>query len=294
MHNWLYESRKRDDQMEYIGSKLKQLRLDLGLTQTEMAAGVISVSFYSKVERGFNDIGAEELIEILQKHNISFEDFFSSGAKDDNNKRVNILLRDFVKAANIDDDIEIERIINELEKIRPKTPFLKSEILLTKLIADTHDADALKKLTVKERNEIKKIIFQEDTDENEYIRIAMIANTIRVYSFDEASFLISSIIRRYKDVDKIEGRLLSAISAAMVNFINWCFESGKSNLCYKALVYLKELPNTIELMFSKILVVYYENLSNNCTSDAKMIRSLLTKAGYGAFVKKMATEYTKS
>lgn len=275
--------------MKYIGSRLKQLRLDLGLTQTEMAAGVISVSFYSKVERGFNDIGAEELIEILQKHNVSFEDFFSQGPKDDNNKKVNILLRNFVKAANIDDDIEIGKIIHELENIKPRTPFLKSEILLTKLIADTHDADALKKLTEKERNKIKKIIFQEDTDENEYIRIAMIANTIRVYSFDEASFLISSIIRRYKNVDKLEGKLLSAISAAMANFINWCFESGKSSLCFKALAYLKELPSTIELTFSKILVVYYESLSKNRTNDARMIRNLLKEAGYEAFVKKMAT-----
>lgn len=287
MHNWLYESRKRDDQMEYIGSKLKQLRLDLGLTQTEMAAGVISVSFYSKVERGFNDIGAEELIEILQKHNISFEDFFSSGAKDDNNKRVNILLRDFVKAANIDDDIEIERIINELEKIRPKTPFLKSEILLTKLIADTHDADALKKLTVKERNEIKKIIFQEDTDENEYIRIAMIANTIRVYSFDEASYIVSSVIRRYKNIEKVDSNLLTALSALMVNFTNWCLENKKTSLCKEALKYLAKLPNIVELAFSKILGRYYKDLIVHNIEDAKAIRKILIGTGYGSIVKKI-------
>ena len=52
--------------MRYIGSKLKRLRHELGLTQTEMAAGVLSVSFYSKVERGYQVIGAEEIIEILR------------------------------------------------------------------------------------------------------------------------------------------------------------------------------------------------------------------------------------
>ncbi|QYN53452.1 helix-turn-helix domain-containing protein [Lactobacillus panisapium] len=280
--------------MRYIGSKLKQLRHDLGLTQTEMAAGVISVSFYSKVERGYHDIGAEELIEILQKHNISFQEFFSGISKEDaNNKRVNILLRKFVKAANVDDDTEINNIISEIENIKPRTPFVKSEILLTKLIANTHDEDALRKLNEKEKREIKKIIFQEDTDENEYIRIAMIANTIRVYSFDEASFLISSIIRRYKDVDKIEGKLLLAISAAMTNFINWCFENGKANLCVKAIKYLKALPNTVELAFTKILVEYYESLIKGKFDDVKLIRNLFTRAGYGTFVNKMVDKYNK-
>lgn len=56
--------------MNYIGDKLKNLRQQLGLTQTEMAAGVISVSFYSKVERGLNDIGINDFLEILKKHGI--------------------------------------------------------------------------------------------------------------------------------------------------------------------------------------------------------------------------------
>lgn len=274
--------------MKYIGSRLKQLRLDLGLTQTEMAAGVISVSFYSKVERGFNDIGAEELIEILQKHNVSFEDFFSDVKKKDwNKKRINVLLSKFVKAANEDNDSEIDNIICELEKIEPKTPFIKSEILLAKLIANTHDENALKKLTEEGKNEIKKIIFQKDTDENEYLRIAIIANTIRVYSLDEANFLVKSIIRRYHDVDKVERRLLSALSALMVNYVNWCIENGQSNSCKRALEYLERLPCTVELAFSKILKQYYQDLINHKTDDAKLIRRILIDAGYDTIVNKI-------
>ena len=45
-----------------IGSTLKQLRTKLGLTQAEMAAGIISVSFYSKVERDIHVIGTIEFI----------------------------------------------------------------------------------------------------------------------------------------------------------------------------------------------------------------------------------------
>lgn len=58
-----------------IGSALKQLRTKLGLTQAEMAAGIISVSFYSKVERDIHDIGTTELIELLNQHNIDVTTF---------------------------------------------------------------------------------------------------------------------------------------------------------------------------------------------------------------------------
>lgn len=274
--------------MRYIGNKLKQLRHDLGLTQTEMAAGVISVSFYSKVERGFHDIGAEELIEILQKHNISFQEFFSGISKGEaDKKKLNALVNRFVRAANEDNDNEIVSIINEFESVKPKTPFIKSQILLAKMIANTHDKKSLARLSENEKKNIKKIIFQEDTDENEYLRIAIIANTIRVYSLDEASFLVTSIIRRYNDEDKIEKKMLFALSALMTNYVNWCFENGKSELCIEALNYLKKLPCTVELTFFKILAEYYDCIGKNEKDDSIKIREVLSKAGYHTFVNKM-------
>ncbi len=275
--------------MRYIGSKLKQLRHDLGLTQTEMAAGVISVSFYSKVERGYHDIGAEELIEILQKHNISFQEFFSGISKEEaDKKKLNALVNRFVRAANDDNDNEIVGIINEFESVKPRTPFIKSQILLAKMIANTHDKTSLEKLGSKEKKKIKKIIFQEDTDENEYLRIAIIANTIRVYSLDEASFLVSSIIRRYHDIDKVERKLLSALGALMANYVNWCFENGKSDLCAEALGYLKRLPCSVDFLIFKILVEYYESLVKHENNKTEEIRDILIKAGYKSVVSKMA------
>lgn len=41
-----------------IGELLKQTRQSLGLTQTEMAADIVSTSYYSKVERNIHQISA--------------------------------------------------------------------------------------------------------------------------------------------------------------------------------------------------------------------------------------------
>lgn len=41
-----------------IGEALKSLRLHAGMTQTQMAAGIVTESFYSKVEREVHAIDA--------------------------------------------------------------------------------------------------------------------------------------------------------------------------------------------------------------------------------------------
>lgn len=275
--------------MRYIGSKLKQLRHELGLTQTEMAAGVISVSFYSKVERGFHDIGAEELIEILRKHNISFQEFFSEETKENaNKKKVNLLMNQLVKAANEDNDSEIDKIINEFENISPQTTFIESLILQAKIISNTHDKHSLESLSAEDKKKIKQLVFQKDTDENDYLRIVLISNVIQIYNIDEATFLINSIIRRYHNVTEVEKKVVVALSVLMINYIDLCFQRNKSNLCQVAINYIKKLPNIIELTFSKILGKYYEDIIHNNEEEASKIKEVLIIAGYDVNVKRMA------
>ncbi|GAA0192024.1 helix-turn-helix domain-containing protein [Lactobacillus kefiranofaciens] len=65
-----------------IGEALKSVRLHAGISQTEMAAGIVSESFYSKVERGVHAIDAETLIEfcrfiILSVHRFDVTGFFA-------------------------------------------------------------------------------------------------------------------------------------------------------------------------------------------------------------------------
>ncbi|MCO0806619.1 helix-turn-helix transcriptional regulator [Lactobacillus helveticus] len=59
-----------------IGEALKSLRLHAGMTQTQMAAGIVTESFYSKVERGVHAIDANILIKILAAHHFDVTNFF--------------------------------------------------------------------------------------------------------------------------------------------------------------------------------------------------------------------------
>lgn len=59
-----------------IGEALKQIRHELYLTQEQMCAGVVTRSFYAKVESGRNRISADKLTEILFEHNIDITYFY--------------------------------------------------------------------------------------------------------------------------------------------------------------------------------------------------------------------------
>ncbi|MFR3790289.1 MAG: helix-turn-helix domain-containing protein, partial [Lactobacillus paragasseri] len=50
---------------------LRNKRKMLGLTQDQFIHGIISKSFYSKVERGLNEISAKDLFAILEANNIN-------------------------------------------------------------------------------------------------------------------------------------------------------------------------------------------------------------------------------
>ena len=274
--------------MNRIGSKLKKLRHDLGLTQKEMAADVISVSFYSKVERGFHDIGAEELIQILEKHSVSFQEFFSETENgNSNDNKINYLRNQLVKAANEDNDVEIVNITDQLMQIEPQTSLTESLILQAKVISNTHNDDSLKKLTRAEKKEIKQILFQKDIDDNGYLRVVLLSNIMELYTIDEATFLVKSIIRRYQNVSNIEKKVLVALSVLVINYIDLCIQDNKSSLCIEPLNFLKQLPNTIELAFTKMLGKYYEDVINDNQEEANQIKKVLINSGYEVTVDRL-------
>ncbi|WP_158304584.1 helix-turn-helix domain-containing protein [Lactobacillus helveticus] len=48
----------------------------MNLTQKEMCAGVVTESFYSRVENRKSEINIDDLLAILKKNHVSIRDFF--------------------------------------------------------------------------------------------------------------------------------------------------------------------------------------------------------------------------
>ena len=113
-----------------IGERLKELRLFLGLTQEEMTQGIVSESFYSKVERGTSKINILDLLEILNKNGINLEDFFEEDvhSKGDNLKGnsvksdqfKNVLEKLQLEFSNLSAQ-EVDRVIRIIMKLSQET-----------------------------------------------------------------------------------------------------------------------------------------------------------------------------
>jgi transcriptional regulator with XRE-family HTH domain len=72
-------------QMELVGRKIRELRRERKLTQTELAAQVgIHQSDLSRMEKGEYKVGLDTLLRILQTFNLGIGDFFGERPQSSN------------------------------------------------------------------------------------------------------------------------------------------------------------------------------------------------------------------
>jgi transcriptional regulator with XRE-family HTH domain len=67
----------RTNQLELVGQKLRQLRRERKLTQTDLATKIgVHQSDLSRMEKGEYRVGLDTLLKILQEFDLSIGDFF--------------------------------------------------------------------------------------------------------------------------------------------------------------------------------------------------------------------------
>src|SRR5512141_2048776 len=70
-------------QLELVGRKIRQLRRQRKLTQTELAERIgIHQSDLSRMEQGEYKVGLDTLLKILQAFNLGIGEFFEEGGRD--------------------------------------------------------------------------------------------------------------------------------------------------------------------------------------------------------------------
>ena len=78
--------------MVTVGQQLRKARMFLEITQKEMVKGIITTSFYSRVERGELDINIKDLILILNENHVSLRDFFEKFDDDNLDQGLNFTM----------------------------------------------------------------------------------------------------------------------------------------------------------------------------------------------------------
>ena len=96
-----------------IGSRLKQARIDAGLTQQEMAEKTnLSVAFISRVERGTSHINLKRLSEFCSILHVS-EGYILNGSSDEDSKYLYDEFNNILKKCSP----EKQKLIYKLSKV---------------------------------------------------------------------------------------------------------------------------------------------------------------------------------
>lgn len=262
-----------------IGKLLKQTRISLGLTQAEMSAGIVSTSYYSKVERNIHQISADELIAILNKHHVNIENFFAHVSSSASEKERDYL-EEIARAYETKDKtklITLKEELNNLPESRKKEYYLAQLELCLQVYLPNAD-----KVPEDLENKLKSFVFQNnDWDEGS---LQLFRETMRIYEIDELSFLVNAVMSKYAEPNGLSIKMQEILGGICINFLDKCYEHNTPELIKKPLQYISKLSTTSELLLIKILKNYYQAIFNKNIDEVKVISGVLEKAGWKDFV----------
>lgn len=252
-----------------IGKELKKLRLELGLSQTEMVGDILTKSYYSKIERGLHEINAKDLIEILERNRVNISDFFQSIESKGKSKKYLEQLRNAYYEQSLSKIVEIRKICAEDYQYRN---VYAHAILLEKFFKK-------KKLSYKEETLIKKLILNIDEWEEDNLRLFAMA--ISLFDESEIEYELNMILRKYKEIDKASRKIQEILGGIMVNYLNIMFLKHDRNfeMISKLRNFLYKLPVEPRTIFFKVMADYYGYLFNEEKLEAKKILDFFERHG---------------
>lgn len=263
-----------------IGEALKKERKDLGLTQMEMAAGVISTAHYSKIERDKHDISAYDLFAILTKHNISLLDFvkeIENTYQSIPQNQINLNLK--LVHAFYQSDQESVRTLNK--EIQASTATKEEKLRAILIEANvTHTIDQIPENV---RKKIKRILFENNDWVDDELTLRLFCNSMLIFSSNELNFYINEIINKYStNFDQEDFHHQKLIASICVNFLYVnCIDNLK--LDPRIFSMLDQLPEMPEFFFYKVLRNYYRAVADKDASKSKSIKKFLAQNGLPHF-----------
>ena len=251
-----------------IGQQLKKFRLLLGLSQADMAAGIVTASFYSKVERDQNEIVIDRLVEILNAHNISLYDFFETFDKE-NLPNLNLER----KVYSYYDNRDLDKLIGLKKSIKGKDAILYLKLRL--IIADLKDE--VHEMPQSMQEELRNLCLKQDT--NAQKNFWDIAISTSLYNFAELKGLITYIITNQDKFDFSDDQMLLSLMNLLIKYLDRCYKEGHIAEAKEVGEFVNTLPHDLLVVFHRLIVKYYLTLINDDYELAGKIIGLINQSG---------------
>ena len=237
-----------------IGELLKEFRIRNLKTQKEWTAGIVSPSYYSKVEKGIHRITAEDLLAILTANQIKPWDFFNKLSPDQAQDNVASFIEDEVNRAYYQNDIQK---IRQIRQYVAESDFKDQEKML--LLIDFELADAENKvadLSEVKKNKLKSWLFDQNDFDEKALRIYI--NLIPIYDLKSNLLIGKKVVEKLKNISK--PRQQEELLGVICNLLMICIEQQAYNEARYFVKAAKNVKTRPELFFLKNVLVLLENM----------------------------------
>lgn len=255
-----------------IGQQLKQCRLSLGLTQAQMCQGVVTSSFYSRVESDNNRISVNSLLKILNNHNLSLYDFFINFdlEKLQQNKLQSQILAAF-DCCDIDQLTIIEKIL-ENDNLK-----LEVQLMLISLSGDkSRITDTLK-------NKIHYDFIKIGNWNNQTLWALLL--TIPLYDTEKLNILVASIIENCNQINLRDKQNLEILAHILIKYVQRCYQEEQREKAESTIEFIMDLPAEPSIALAKVLSQLYLAKLDHDNQKVNTITKLLNQSGYSSYSK---------
>ncbi|MGZ0155721.1 Rgg family transcriptional regulator [Lactobacillus johnsonii] len=242
-----------------IGELLKDYRIKQGKNQREFIAGIVSQSYYSKVEKEIHRITADDLLEILNHNGIPVKEFFEKLEIDPNQwqiDKINKLMEEITEASYSEQAIDQIRKIREKAQKLDLNPELKEEALLIIEGFIELEKDDPETFDEKLRTKLKEKIFM--MPEYNTYRLSLYANFIDLYDFDSNLQIIRQInkVLERKTIERQEEILF----AIVLNVLGQAVKEKKYDKTDEIINLVNQIKVIPELFLYREMLTFYEEL----------------------------------
>lgn len=272
-----------------VGEVLKEERKKLNLSQSQMAGDILTKSFYSKVERGLFSIRTDDLLHILDLHNIEYSAFFKKVQSEENDEGLTqAKCMDLLHTAYYEQDyskiVELQNLLKQKDISKLNLRSINAQIT----IVGSSILGKLDKISETDKKRIKEAIFEtNDWTEN---GLRLFAISMFMFNSDDINSILNTILNNIKDINYVSGEKQKIVSAILVNYLNYSIKNSKNIMLAnvdKALMILDSLVVNPNNCFAKIMVKYYSSVFSGNVQEAERVLRFLDSSGMHKIVEKI-------
>lgn len=254
-----------------IGKALKDVRQYWGMTQEQWASGVISTSYYSKVESGKAEITAKDLFQIVKANNMSILMISGMTSVHGKGSPIEKIKDQILIAQTTGKTEEIDKVIQNIEQSYNLSQENHKLINLFIEGATVWITGNNKNVSEDDKKSAKDLILKSNWDRSSFLSLAIL---ISLFDINEGYMLIMSAINYYSEVNKVPGEMKLVL--AIINYLNYSWRNGVNKKYIEIPIkFVRKMSRGPIGMGYKVLCTYYEALFEHDYEKAEVVAECL-------------------